>query len=216
MKTYTKPTRQLGFLYATPTGRISSKYRNLQVERLESLADVKRMSKPQRIGALVAVVLVHILLLTIFSGTLHMGLTYGAADDATSSSMATLIASGVFDSRAGLNNSATHVFKQISSAILAVALPFMSAFAILMTTISLVSSVIYFSDPDKFDHVAEVHDQKGQKKLSELIDYGRQVGLIEFLWSLCPNFKQLAFRDAIEAGPNGQPTFKDFLKTLPK
>lgn len=174
----------------------------------------------QAVPALGMTAILHLAVISMLCGVINLSLSYSANGgiDVTTNGMVDILSSGVFDSRAGLNSSATSFFTQIAKLIFSVALPFMSAFAITMTTISLISSVIYLTKPDTFDEIDELHKERtGQgHKFTDLVNYGRDKGFRSFILSICPNIKAYAFADATEVGPEGHPTMKDFLRNIPK
>lgn len=145
-----------------------------------------------------------------------------AARYATENTLTEQLISGTFDTREGndINNAASNFFTKIASKVFSIALPFMSAFALTMITLSLVSSIIYLTKPDTFDEVHSlVQERKGNsggKGLDNIVNLYRQKGLRDFALSYCIDFKSWAFQDSVTAGVDGEPTFQDLFRNMPK
>lgn len=180
--------------------------------------DVRKLTKAER-ACLISVLLINYLIVaSILSLIIYSSLS--ASSFATDNTLTEQLISGTFDTRDEINNSASVFFTKIAGGVFSFALPFMSAFALTMITLSLVSSIIYLSKPDFFDEVnvlvRERKGNKGGKSINDFVEYYRQKGLRDFVLSYCIDFKTWAFQDAVTAGIDGTPTFQDFVRNMPK
>ena len=176
----------------------------------------RELTKSEKLSALGIIVIVHLAILYTLFGIISLSTSYSATTDVVSNGMVDILSSGVFDSKSGMNSTATSFFTRIAELIFAWALPFMSTFAITMTTISLISSVIYLTKPDTFEEIDQLHQARKGKKFKDMISDARNSGFREFILSICPNFKAYAFSDATQVTENGTPTMQDFLRNIPK
>ena len=200
---------------------IPVKHRNFGRKICYSGIEIEEMGKEEKRNLIIMYVALLIVVLSALS--LIVSRHINAAPYATHNTLTEQLISGTFDTRDGrINNEASNFFTKMAGKVFEIALPFMSAFALTMITLSLISSIIYLTKPDLFNEVHDlVQERKGNKAggrqaIDNMIELYRQKGLRDFVLSYCIDFKSWAFQDAVTAGIDGEPTFQDFFRNMPK
>ena len=134
-------------------------------------------------------------------------------NNAGSTKMLEYINSGVFDGN-GEPSQAEYWGMKLATLVLSWTLPLMSIYIMLMITISVVASVIYNVRPELCDEIHEAHIERkgGGSTLQGMKQVWTNKGIAGFIKSYLPDFKALAFADALEVSSEGRPTLSHFAK----
>lgn len=182
---------------------------------------IERMSKVERFVVGISITIQYMLLIAIFLSIFRYSTLHAAS--AVDNGFTRILVDGIFDSNSTnqVYESSSSFFLRICQVVFSVALPFMSTFAIGMTTISLISSIIYLTKPDTFNEIHELNTARKSQfsnggLFKNIKDYYNQKGIREFILSFCPDFKAYAFQDAVANNINGPASMQDFLHHMPK